>query len=98
MDAINALRAKMAGHLLASPTKKPKLETEEEKQQRVEQKKREADEAAAALEASAQKLEEEAQSWTDFQKACLHPRSTYLLQGLWQGGGRRTLSSFDPRT
>ena len=76
MNAIDALRAKMAGQLLASPSKKPKLEheTEERKKEREEEKQKAEDEAAAALEASAEKLEDEAQSWTDFQKACLHPK------------------------
>ena len=86
-DPIHALRAKMAGQLLASPTKKPKLEgmSEEQNRAKKEEKARAAAQAAAALEASAEKLEDEARSWTDLQKACLHPKSTFLLSGLWQG-------------
>ena len=94
-DAIDALRAKMTSHILASPGKKPKPKPKpslssldaEAKRAKEEAKKKRREEAAARLEASAARLETpgEVNSWTDFGKALFHPRSACLLTGLWHG-------------
>ena len=75
VDAVAALRAKMTAQLRVGVTdgRRGRRRGEDENRR------------AAALEASASTLADDARSWTDFCKACLHPRSSATLPGLWSG-------------
>ena len=94
VDAIAALRAKMASQMALEAERTAKneksdsrapssTETREERQRR---RREDEERRSAALEASAAALDtDDAKSWTDFCKACFHPRSHAILPGLWRG-------------
>ena len=89
VDAVAALRAKMTAQLRVGVTdgrrgrgdRDGRGEDENRRAAALEDENR----RAAALEASASTLAADARSWTDFCKACLHPRSSATLPGLWSG-------------
>ena len=92
VDAVAALRAKMTAQLRVGVTdgrrgrrrrgdRDGRGEDENRRAAALEDENR----RAAALEASASTLADDARSWTDFCKACLHPRSSATLPGLWSG-------------
>ena len=101
VDAIAALRAKMTAQLRVGfaderqkrrrPGRDGRGEDENRRPAALEDENRRAaaledeNRRAAALEASASTLADDARSWTDFCKACLHPRSSVILPGLWSG-------------
>ena len=84
VDAIAALRAKMTAQLQVvgvTDKRRGRGDDENRRAAALEDENR----RAAALEASASTLAADARSWTDFCKACLHPRSSVTLPGLWSG-------------
>ena len=94
-DPMEALRNRMAAHLEVTnetnenqnqKTKKtkPKLTDEELAEKRKLRREKEAL-AAAKLAEAAEQLEHQAKSWSDFSKAAYHPRSCFLLDGVWSG-------------
>ena len=92
VDAIAALRAKMTAQLRVGfaderrGRRRPGRDGRgEDANRRAAAALEDANRRAAALEASASTLADDARSWTDFCKACLHPRSSGILPGLWSG-------------
>jgi hypothetical protein len=65
-------------------TPKPKL-TEAERTEKLKLKKEKEDAAAATLAEAASQLEKQSTGWSDFGKAAYHPRSSFLLDGVWSG-------------
>ena len=94
VDAIAALRAKMAAQMALEAERTAKTEksdsrapsSTETREERQRRRREDEERRSAALEASAAALDtDDAKSWTDFCKACFHPRSHAILPGLWRG-------------
>ena len=89
---MEALRARMAGHIMRETTlddarssRVRKKKTAEETRAAREEKARKEEEAHVRLVEASRALEAESRTWTDFSKATFHSRSAFLLDGVWSG-------------